>query len=1370
MSRFTALTAGWFAERFPHPTAAQERGWPAIAAGQDTLIAAPTGSGKTLTAFLHCLDDLVRRALAGPLPDRTLVVYVSPLRALSNDIRLNLLGPLGEITARAARDHVALPEIRVGVRTGDTSPAERQAMAKRPPHVLVTTPESLYLLVTSRRGREGLSGVRTVIVDEIHALAPDRRGAHLALTLERLDALVAEAALADSPLLGAPPRAQRIGLSATQKPVERVAAFLTGNRPCTIVDLGHARALDLEVTAPTGELAAVCSHEQWADIHDQVAKLVTEHKSTIVFTNTRRMVERTAAALSQRLGEDLVAAHHGAMSQRARLDAERRLKSNTCRVIVATASLELGIDIGDVDLVCQIGSPRAIKVLLQRVGRAGHALLATPKGRVFALTRDDLIECTALVRAVRAGRLDALCIPDGALDVLAQQLVAAAATGDWDEQAMFELARRAYPYRELPRADFDAVLDMLGEGVATRRGRASAHLHLDRVNKRVKARRSARLAAIRSGGAIPDRADYDVIADPEGVRVGTLDEDYAIESSAGDIFQLGNMSWRIRRVESGRVRVEDAHGQPPNIPFWLGEAPGRTAELSEEVGRLREDVAAQLEQVGDASAWLASDLGLEAGLGRQMSDYVAATRAALGAVPSQRTIIAERFFDEGGGMQLVLHAPFGARLNRAWGLALRKRFCRSFDFELQAAATDDGIILSLGAQHSFPLETVFDMVPPHLLRETLVQAALQAPMFEVRWRWNATRSLSVLRYTGKGKVPAPLLRIRAQDLLAAIFPASQGCQDNHGGVMKENVALPDHPLVNQTMRDCLEEAMDLHGLHALLERIAAGELRIVVRDTPEPSPMSHQILNANPYAYLDDAPLEERRTRAVAVRRGLPADLSGGVGALDASAIALVQQDAWPAPRDADELHDALLSLNVLPESDALPAWQPWFELLCAGRRATRGVLESGRALWIAAERLHVARAAYDAFVIDPTVVAPAGSPEPSGPDEARRLIVRGRMECAGPAREAELAATLALPTDAVAIACAELEGDGLLLRGAFLPAPAGKAERQWCNRRLLARIHQLTLGRLRREIEPQPPAQLGRFVRRWQHAETGAQLHGVAGVEAVLDQLQGVEAPVGAWEREILPARVADYAPAMLDELCLAGEFVWGRRSVSTASITTRATPVAFWRRASTPWMVAGTADVVGEPAAAVSAALGERGALFYSELLEATGLLRQQLDAALWALVAGGRLTADGFAALRTLAAETPRRTGRWSLLGAGLTASSDEVRAEQHARQLLARYGVVFRELCAREILPPWRDLLVVLRRAEARGEIRGGRFVAGFVGEQFALPEAVAGLRALRGEPSRAPIELAPRDPILFVEQAALKMPTAPVAVLPIVARL
>jgi ATP-dependent helicase Lhr and Lhr-like helicase len=1359
---FHPVVRDWFARRFGEPTAPQARGWPAIAAGRDTLIAAPTGSGKTLAAFLWCLDGLLRRAQAGGLEDRTYVVYVSPLKALSHDIHVNLQAPLEELRAGFSDEFGAIGEVRVAVRTGDTTAADREAHARRPAHVLVTTPESLYILLTSQRGRAGLGAAETVIVDEIHALADDRRGAHLMLSLERLDALRAPGAR----------RAQRIGLSATQRPMELVAAFLTGGGECAIVDEGHARELDVDILSHRGELTAVASHEQWGEVHDTIAALAREHRTTIVFTNTRRLCERMAHALSERLGEGQAAAHHGALARGVRLESERRLREGSLKVMVATASLELGIDVGAVDLVCQIGTPRAIATLLQRIGRAGHARRATPKGRLFAMTRDDLVECAALVRALRQGRLDALCVPERPLDILAQQLVATCVQGDWDEDELYALVRRAHPYRELPRADFDAVLDMLAEGVAGSRGRASAHLHRDRVGRRVRARRSARLAAILSGGAIPDRADYDVVVDPEGVKVGTLDEDFAIESMAGDVFLLGNMSWRIRRVEAGRVRVEDARGQAPTIPFWRGEGPGRTRELSEEVSRLRADVAARLDdperggvaspaggsdtvregdndaagvaspaggsdtvREGDndaAAAWVAAECRLDATLARQLVDYLAAARAALGTIPTQSVVVAERFFDEGGGMQLVVHAPFGQRINMAWGLALRKRFCRAFNYELQAAATDDGIVISLLQQHSFPLDTVADYVPSSRAREILTQAALQAPMFETRWRWNATRALAVARRTGRGKVPAQLVRMRTADLLASVFPQAAACQDNVTGALEP----PDHPLVNQTLKDCLEEAMDTPGLEDVLARLERGEIRFLTRELPEPSVMSHALLNANPYAYLDDAPLEERRTRAVSVRRGLPADVARDLGALDPQAIVTVRAEAGPPVRDADELHDLLCLVGALAP---VPAWQPWFEELARARRATRLA-----GFWVAAERLPLARAAYgDDAPLDPSI-EPAPGARPYRRDEAVAALVRGRLEGTGPETEASLAAHLGLPAADVADACARLEADGSILRGRFDPA---LGDAQWCERRLLARIHRLTLGRLRREIEPVTPADLSRFLARWQRLAPGTQLHGVPGLAAVLEQLAGFEAAVGAWETEILPARVAGYDPALLDELCLSGEIVWGRRGTSAAGITTRATPIAFWPRAAAPWMAPApsAAPDSASPAGAVHQLLVARGALFYAEIAERTGLVRAQLDEALWALVASGRVTADGFAALRALGADRTRRTGRWSLLET--TPAAPEVAGEKHARQLLARYGVVFRDLCAREEIPPWRDLLVVWRRLEARGEIRGGRFVAGFVGEQFAVPEAIDGLRAARrhARAEEAPVDLAPAPP-------------------------
>ena len=1326
----------WFAERYGAPTPAQERAWPAIRAGGDVLLAAPTGSGKTLAAFLHALTGLFERAAAGTLEKGTRVVYVSPLRALSNDVRKNLLEPLAALSAR-----LGLPAgaVRVAVRTGDTSAKDRAAFAESPAHVLVTTPESLYLLLTTTRGRAALATTELMIVDEIHALAPDRRGAHLALSLERLDALV-----------GGARRPQRVGLSATQKPIDAVATYLTGGGPSTIIDLGHARKLDLDVIAPEGELSAVATHEQWKDVHDQLAVLVGEHRSTLVFTNTRKLSERVAQALSERLGEDVVGAHHGAMARESRELVETRLKEGALRVVVATSSLELGIDVGAVELVVQIDSPRTIAAFVQRIGRARHSPNAgPPKGRLVATTRDGLVECTALVRAAHAGLLDAIHVPVAPLDVLAQQIVAAASVEDFELDALFTLVTRAAPYHTLTRARFDQVIEMLSEGYATRRGRAGAYLHLDRVGARVKARRAARLAAILSGGAIPERADYDVVVDPEGTKVGTLDEDFAIESMAGDVFLLGNTSWRVTRVEAGKVRVLDAKGMPPTIPFWLGEGPSRTRELSAEVARLRAELEAKL-RTGDepaARAWLSAETGLADRLAAQIVAYVAAMVHTLGHVPTQDTLIVERFFDEAGGMQVVLHAPFGARINRAWGLALRKKFCRSFDFELQAAATDDGVLLSVGEQHSFPLETIYAFVRSHAARETLLQAVLQAPVFGTRWRWTATRALAVLRRSGGKKVPPHLQRMRSDDLLAAVFPAQAGCQDNNPG---GEVEPPDHPLVVQAVGDCLDEFLDTDGLIQVLRRLEAGELTLIARDLPEPSPAAAALLAANPYAFLDDAPLEERRTRAVSVRRSLAGPMRE-LGALDVAAIDEVRRDAWPRWRDADEMHDALLVLAALPATLVTPDAAVMIDVLAAARRATLATTPGGRALWIAAERVAVAQAAWPGVVIDPHVVVPRGAPVPEDREQAVTILVRGTMEHVGPTTAAEVAVRLDLSVEDVDGALVRLEADGAVLRGSFTPG-ADPLVLEWCDRRLLQRIHRLTLGRLRREIEPVTLATYGSFVARWQKLAPGTQLHGVDGLAHVIAMLEGVEAPLAAWEQTILPARVADYRPELLDELCLAGEVMWGRLSRSEAARTTRVTPIALWRRTSAPWILGAMpplppADPEADPrvapaADAVLAALARRGALFYAELETETGLPRQLLDAALWELVARAAITADGFAALRTLAAASPRRVGRWARL---ITeAPSPAVLAEAHAQKLLDRWGVVWRELARRELGPPWSDVLGALRRMEARGTIRGGRFVDGVGGEQFARADAVDALRLARRE--EAP--LAPSDPLLL----------------------
>ncbi len=938
---FHPAVARWFAESLGEPTAAQRLGWNAIRTGRHTLIAAPTGSGKTLAAFLIAIDDLLREGLEHPLPDQVRVLYVSPLKALSSDIHKNLTEPLAGIARTATEMGLTAPRITAAVRTGDTPQAARAAMLRTPPHVLVTTPESLYLLLTSAGSRERLRHVRTVIVDEIHALIGGRRGAHLALSLERLAVVTAQPPL-------------RIGLSATQRPVEEVACFLVGtdnvdqgHAACAVIDQGHRRDIDLALEVPGSPLEAVMSHEVWQEYYERLATLITEHRTTLVFVNTRKMAERLARELADRLGEDQVAAHHGSLSKERRFDAEARLKHGQVKVVVATASLELGIDVGHIDLVCQIGSPRRIAVLLQRIGRAGHTIHGTAKGRIFPETRDDLVECAALLVAVRRGELDRLVSFDAPLDVLAQQIVAEAACCDCREDELFATVRRAWPYRALSRANFDAVVRMLASGFTARRGPRAALLHRDEVQSRLIGRRAARLTALTSGGAIPDNADYRVVLEPDDLFLGTLNEDFAIESNAGDVFQLGNSSWQIIQVTSGVVRVTDAHGAPPTIPFWLGEAPGRSAELSSAVSDLRRAVEDQLTAAGSeselerrtrAAAWIVTEAGISVAAADQIVEYLASSLRVLGALPTQQTLILERFFDESGGMQLVLHAPFGSRVNRAWALALRKRFCRQFNFELQAAATEEGLLLSLSPQHSFPLADVFRYLSPTSVRDVLVQAFLDAPVFKTRWRWNATISLAVPRYSGGRHVAPPLQRMRADDLLAAAFPDAAACLENIPGDRQ----IPDHPLVNQTVRDCLEEAMDLPRLVEILRLIHDGAIRCLARDTPEPSALSHGLLNARPYAFLDDAPLEERRAHAVQARRATDPAASGGLGLLDPEVIARVTHEAWPDPRDPDELHDALVTAGFFTDAEATcdARWAGWLAELGSCARVVQASVD----------------------------------------------------------------------------------------------------------------------------------------------------------------------------------------------------------------------------------------------------------------------------------------------------------------------------------------------------------------------------------------------------------------------------------------------
>jgi ATP-dependent Lhr-like helicase len=1465
-SLFHPAVAAWFSKTFAAPTPAQVDAWPAIQSGKDVLIAAPTGSGKTLAAFLAAIDELVREGAQWGLPNETRVLYVSPLKALSNDIHKNLEAPLAGIREHLREHTIRDVEIRSWVRTGDTPQYERMQMRRKPPHIVVTTPESLYILLGSQSGREMLATTRTVIVDEIHAIAGSKRGTHLAVSLERLEALAGR-------------RLTRIGLSATQQPIEEVARFLVGTKrrsedgkvDCTIVDSGHVRKRDLQLEMPPEPLEAVMSNEVWTQVYDRLAQLIREHKTTLVFVNTRRLAERVCRHLSERLdgpvvaaaGASSVAAHHGSLAKELRFNAEQRLKRGELKALVATASLELGIDIGDVDLVCQLSSPRSINAFLQRVGRSGHAVGETPKGRLFPLSRDDLAECTALLDSVRRHELDRLKIPKNALDVLSQQIVAEVAARDCNENELFELLRSAYPYRELTRETFNEVVGMLSEGYTTRRGRHGALLYHDAVNRMLRARKGARLTAVTSGGAIPDTADYRVMLEPEGHLIGTVNEDFAVESLSGDVFQLGNASYKIIRVERSVVRVEDARGQAPTIPFWLGEAPGRTDELSGAVSRLREEIGERLGEavsgsrlaVGEegtvqesptAFSWLTSEVGISEAAASQLIAYYSAGRAALGCLPTQQTVVFERFFDEAGGMQLVIHSPFGSRINRAWGLALRKRFCRTFNFELQAAATEDTIILSLTTAHSFELADVARYLHPNTARDILVQALLDAPMFTTRWRWSASIALALPRFRGGKKVPAPLARMNAEDLLASVFPDQVACGENLVG----DIAVPDHPLVRQTVTDCLEEAMDVSGFERLLKGLLSGEIRVEARDLTEPSPLALEVLSARPYAYLDDAPLEERRTQAVMSRRWMDPDSAADIGKLDPEAIARVREEAWPDAATPDELHDALswLTFMTQEEVERNPAWPMLVRELMKQQRVTQmlasrapltrtssDLSREGRgedsvsvpapsplagegwgegsdaqraSVYIATERQPLFQSLFPQAAFEPSVTVPQVHIKEWAHEDAVTAVVRGRLEGLGPTTAQALATTSGLPLADIEAALLALEAEGTAMRGQFeniVPVAAFDQSLatshqplpiQWSDRRLLARIHRYTVKRLRAEIEPVLARDFLRFLFDWQRVTPATRMQGPDALGSVLAQLEGYEGPASAWETEILPARIGEYEPAWLDEQCLAGRIVWTRLTARNGDAQrgvspVRSTPIALLSRRNVK-LWSGFAQQPERTqftpkAQQVASFIQEHGASFFDEIVESAGLLPIQVEEALAELVALGLVNSDSFGGLRALLMPSDRRksaardarrkrriaifgmqdAGRWALIrkggswttDSGLADRSDAASSpealEHLCRTLLRRWGVVFWKLLERESdwLPPWRELLMCLRRLEARGEIRGGRFVAGLSGEQFALPEAITVLRDARrkaqSHESHELVSLSAADPLNLI---------------------
>jgi ATP-dependent Lhr-like helicase len=1390
LESFHPAVRAWFEDRFPAgPTEPQAAGWQEIAAGRHTLIAAPTGSGKTLAAFLVCIDRFYRAQDlccthdlycghepgappeaegATPAGSGPQVVYVSPLKALATDIQQNLEAPLREIAAAAGRLGLTAPAISVAVRTGDTAAAERAAMLKHPPDILITTPESLYLLLTAERSRAMLRSARTVIVDEIHAVAGNKRGSHLTLTLERL-----------SHVAGQP--VQRVGLSATQRPIEAIARLLVGAGPdrdnadgtprCAIVDSGHRRRLDLALELPDDELGAVPTTEQTAQILDMIAAHVTSHRTTLVFVNTRSMAERVAHQLGELLGDEVgaqVAAHHGSLSRGRRQRVEARLRAGDLRALVATASLELGIDVGPVELVCQIGSPRSFATFLQRVGRSNHTRTGTPSGRLYPTTRDELVECAALLRGTRQGRLDAIVIPEKPLDILAQQMVAESAAEAWAEGELLGLARQAAPFRDLSAEEFEDITDLLAEGIRTGRGRRAYYLHRDQVNSTVKGRRGARLAALTSGGAIPELGDFRVVAEPDEVQIGTVHEEWAVESRPGDVFLLGTHSWRIRRVEPGTVRVTDAHGAPPSVPHWQGEAPGRTRELSEEVSALRQAVADR--EPAEARTWLEEECGVGRAAAETIVAYLRAGLAALGALPTMDAIILERFFDEAGGMQLVGHAPFGARVNRAFGLALRKRFCVTFDFELQAAASDNAILLSLGPQHSFPLEQVPKFLASKTVEQVVRQAVLTAPLFQSRWRWNLNTSLTILRMRGGRKNPPAIQRMEADDLMAAVFPVLAACQEN---VAPGPMEIPDHPLVRQTLDDCLHEAMDIEGLRELVAGIEAGRIAVITRDTTEPSVLAHEILNGPPFTYLDDeTEAGNRRSRQVTVSRGLPVE-ARDLARLDPDAIEKVTEQVRPQPRDADELHDLLMTLYLMRPQ---PEWGAWFAELAAAGRAAR--LPAG--LWCATERVPLLAGLYPSEWT--FAMAPLPRVKPMEAETVAAEMLRGHLDVSGPVTAEELARATSLGVADVSMALIRLENEGFALRGRFTDpdGPKEASTEQWCARRVLTRIHAYTRQRKRREVEPVTARDFIRFLLRWQHVTADTRREGSRGVLAVVEQLQGFELAAGAWEKAVFPARVTGYRREWLDEVCLDGGVAWGRLSVRgeadepsrRAGAPSRATPVTLTIRDDLPWLLRaargehGPAEPGPGSTSDVLDALRQRGALFPPDLQSLTGRLPSEVEEALWDGVSRGLITADGFRAVRTLFARramqnapgrrrlrrgsqlSSRTAGRWSLLPGPPDDCDPDDLAEAVAEQLAARWGVVFRDLLARENLAvPWREVLWALRRMEARGTICGGRFVHGFSGEQFAHADAVGLLREIRKRPRTGEaVALSAADPL------------------------
>jgi len=1354
LESFHPAVRAWFEERFGRPSPPQAQGWPAIARGENVLILAPTGSGKTLAAFLKCLDILYREGIRREPGIR--VLYISPLKALNNDVYRNLEVPLAEIEAKARELGLSLPHLTHAVRTGDTPQRERAEMRRHPPDILITTPESLYLLLTSR-SRDILRTVRYVIVDEIHALCTTKRGAHLSLSLERLEAL-----------LPRPP--VRIGLSATLRPLEEVAHFLGGTgRPVTIVDAGVRRNLDLRVEVPVDDMRALPEGSLWPASHRRVLELVEAHRAAIVFVNSRGLAERLAGQLNALAGREVARVHHGSMSREAREQVEAELKAGRLPCLVATSSLELGIDVGAVDLVIQIESPGTVSRGLQRVGRAGHALGAVSKGRLLPKYRGDLLETAGIVREMRKGEIEEIRVPTGALDVLAQQVVAMAAMDEWRVDDLLALVRRAWGYRDLTERQLRSVLDMLAGRYPSEEFRElRPRIVWDREAGVIRGREGARALAVLSGGTIPDRGYYEVYLEGRNVKLGELDEEFVYESRVGDVFLLGTGTWQIRAIEHDRVVAVPAPGRMPRMPFWKGEGFGRPLELGRKLGAFTGEVAARLADPG-LPQWLQSECCLDERAAQNLVQYVRDQVAHTGAVPTDRRLVLERFPDELGDQRLALLSPFGGRVNTAWGMVLRARIRQLLHLEAEVTTSDDVIHIRLpGADRPLDPEALVRIDPDEAV-ELLLQEVGSTPLFGAYFRMNAGRALVLPRPRPGKRRPFWLQRLKAADLLQVAR------------------RYPDFPLVLETYREVLRDVLDLEGLRQVLTDLASGTIELAVVETDSPSPMASQILLqfVAEYMYEGEAPKAERHGTLLALHRELLDELLG-TGALrellDPRAIAAVaarlrgQAEGWH-PRGPDEVEDLLRRAGDMSQAEleAAGARPEWLAQLEAERRALR--------LHAASRDRGGASPAGDAGAVH--WVHADDAPLYRRPEADVAAVVRRYARAHGPFRPEEVARRYGLPPAEVAAAAEGLAAAGTLVAGEFTRGAGG---REYCDREVLRQIRRQTLTLLRAEVEPVDGAAYARFLMSWQGVQAGSPMPGApgdspaagtppAGAPAegpwsgallrTLRRLQGIPLPAELWEQEILPCRVPGYQPLWLDQLLAAGELHWvgapGRR-------------LAFYLPDQVGLFAgrleAAPSEGLAPTQAQVLEACRATGAAFLGAIARRAGLSPNEALEALWELAWMGLVTNDTFAPVREVLRSPSRSarhrgraapvlrggTGRWwptaalveaapaVLPGGEGTPGGAADRAEAYARLLLDRYGVVSREVAAADGGPaPWGEVLERLRRMEWRGEVRQGYFVAGLSGLQFARADAVERLRRARDLTGGPPVLLNATDP-------------------------